>query len=243
MVTLPHLEFPVIPCVFSLHGLARGISCLLAASVLLAGCSVPDFKRDSPAPRSVGRAEGGSNAGSSVVSSAIRRGEGAIETGMRGLVKEQESSLLAAEVGYYMDVLLASLRMRLPGDASAPSREENDLRLLLPGHITFASGSANLSPSAKAMLEPVAEVLAEYARTQVVVEGHSDNQGNPGYNQTLSEQRALSVARFLAERQVASGRLVAVGYGVARPLADNSTEAGRRSNRRVELLIRPVVMP
>lgn len=233
----------MIPCVSSLRGLARGMCCLLVASVLLAGCTLPDFKRESPAPRTVGRADGGTSPASSVASPTIRRGEGAIESGMRGLVKAPAASLSVDEVGYYMDVLLASLRMRLPGDASAPSREENDLRLLLPGHMTFASGSANLSPAAKALLERVAEVLAEYGKTQVVVEGHSDNQGNPGYNQTLSEQRALSVARFLAERQVASGRLVAVGYGVARPLADNSTEAGRRSNRRVELLIRPVVMP
>tara|TARA_R100000900_G_scaffold66106_1_gene52779 strand:+ start:43698 stop:44396 length:699 start_codon:yes stop_codon:yes gene_type:complete len=214
----------------------------LVAATLLSACSLPDFKRESPAPRSVGSAEDASRRQATAPLS-IARGETAIGAGMAALLARPDEALAVDEVGYYMDVLLASLRLRLPGEASAPSREQNDLRLLLPGHMTFASGSASLSPGAKALLERVAEVLAEYRKTQVVIEGHSDTQGDPGYNQTLSEQRALSVARFLAGRAVSPARLVAVGYGASRPLAENSTEAGRRSNRRVELLIRPVVGP
>lgn len=214
--------------------------CLLATSMLV-GCSLSEFKRESPAPRSVGSAEGQTSRQATQPQLVIARGEGAIAAGMGALLARPEKVLGVEEVGYYMDVLLASLRLRLPGEASAPSREENDLRLMLPGHITFASGSASLSPGAKALLTRVAELLAEYRKTQVVVEGHSDSRGDPGYNQTLSEQRALSVARFLAGQAVAPARLVAVGYGAARPLAENSTETGRRSNRRVELLIRPVV--
>lgn len=162
---------------------------------------------------------------------------------MAALSEQADGGVPEEEVGYYMDVLMATLRMRLPGGASAPSREANDLRLLLPGHMTFASGSASLSASAQALLERVAAVLAEYQKTQVVVEGHSDAQGPGRYNQTLSEQRALAVARFMASHGVSSDRLVAVGYGPSRPLAGNDTDAGRRENRRVELLVRPVISP
>lgn len=228
--------------VFAFRRLAGLTSTWLVAATLLSACSLPDFKRESPAPRSVGSAEEPSRRQATAPLS-IARGEAAIGVGMAALLARPDEALAADEVGYYMDVLLASLRLRLPGEASAPSREQNDLRLLLPGHMTFASGSASLSPGAKALLERVAEVLAEYRKTQVVIEGHSDTQGDPGYNQTLSEQRALSVARFLAGRAVSPARLVAVGYGASRPLAENSTETGRRSNRRVELLIRPVVGP
>lgn len=233
----------MISCVSSFRGFVRGVACVLITLVVLAGCSLSDFKRDSPAPRSVGHAEGGTVPANNDVYAMIRRGESAIETGMRALVNSKDAALSSEEVGYYMDVLLASLRMRLPVDASAPNREENDLRLLLPGHMTFASGSASLSPSAEVLLGSVAKVLVEYGKTQVVVEGHSDDRGRPDYNQTLSEQRALSVTHFLADRQVAPERLIAVGYGVSRPLADNNTEAGRRINRRVELRIRPIMAP
>lgn len=226
----------------SLYCLVRRLSPLVLASLLLSACSLPDFKRDSPAPRTVGSAEG--TAPPSAASPVnIARGEASIAAGMAKLASRKAQTLSSADMGYYVDVLLANLRMQLPADAPAPQREQNDLRLLLPGHITFASGSASLSASAQATLERVAGVLGEYSKTQVVVEGHSDNQGAPRYNQVLSQQRALSVARFLAARGVAVERLVAVGYGAARPLGENDTEAGRRSNRRVELLIRPVAAP
>lgn len=214
----------------------------LACTVWLAGCSLPDLKRESPAPGSAEQTRG--EASPDRPGATIARREPSIEAGMAGLASQADTPPLTdEEVGYYMDVLMANLRMRLPGEASFPSREGNDLRLLLPGHMTFSSGSASLSPAARALLERVAAVLAEYQRTQVVVEGHSDARGPRAYNQTLSEQRALAVARYLGARGVAAERLVAVGYGPSRPLAGNDSEAGRRENRRVELLVRPVVAP
>ena len=74
----------------------------------------------------------------------------------------------------------------------------------------------------------------------VEVAGHTDSTGSEEYNQRLSERRADSVARFLGSQGVMSQRIITVGMGESRPVADNSTAAGRQSNRRVELTLVPV---
>jgi len=67
------------------------------------------------------------------------------------------------------------------------------------------------------------------------IEGHTDNQGNVGANQTLSEKRAQAVVAWLTANGVQADRLTAKGFGQTRPVADNSTDEGRAKNRRVEL--------
>jgi len=69
------------------------------------------------------------------------------------------------------------------------------------------------------------------------VEGHTDATGSDEYNQQLSERRAASVRDFLAQQGVGMNRMVAVGYGASRPVADNQTREGRAKNRRVEIVI------
>jgi outer membrane protein OmpA-like peptidoglycan-associated protein len=68
-------------------------------------------------------------------------------------------------------------------------------------------------------------------------ETNTDSTGDPGYNMTLSQQRADSVRGFLAEQGIDPGRMIAVGYRLTRPAADNSTREGRAKNRRVEIII------
>jgi TonB family protein len=73
--------------------------------------------------------------------------------------------------------------------------------------------------------------------SNVEVEGHTDNVGNAESNKKLSEQRAKAVMDYLISRGVEASRLKSVGYGLVKPVADNSTEEGRAKNRRVELVI------
>ena len=86
----------------------------------------------------------------------------------------------------------------------------------------------------------MALVLNEFDKTLVEVSGHTDSTGSDEYNQGLSERRAGSVADYLQSRQVMGERLIAVGAGESRPLADNSSDAGRQLNRRVEITIVPI---
>lgn len=101
--------------------------------------------------------------------------------------------------------------------------------------VNFELNSAKLTPEARQVLDRVADTLRASSDLRVEVGGHTDAIGEAGYNQRLSDQRASSVARYLRERGVAAGVLVARGYGESRPIADNDTAEGREANRRVEL--------
>lgn len=173
-------------------------------------------------------------------SAGIGRGEAAVAPALAGLRANPEGVLDPSQIGYYVDVQLAALRKHFAAAEITLAREGDQLRFVLPGGAIFDSGSTEVTAQAAALLHKFAEVLGEYDKTLVVVEGHSDALGSPVYNRTLSEQRALAVAQILQRSGVAAERLVAVGYGPKRPVADNSTEAGRALNRRVELVVRPV---
>jgi chemotaxis protein MotB len=116
--------------------------------------------------------------------------------------------------------------------------------------VTFATGSADLTPEARTVIDKFAEILnsAAAAGYELQVAGHTDNVPvtNPetirhGHlnNWYLSAHRAISVATEMLSQNVAKSRLAVVGYGDQRPIADNSTAEGRRQNRRVEVLILP----
>lgn len=99
--------------------------------------------------------------------------------------------------------------------------------------IPFATGTATLGDGASAILDKVAEALTQYPSVKVTVEGHTDNTGNAAANQRLSEARAQSAMKYLADKGIAADRMTAVGYGQTRPVADNATDEGKAQNRRV----------
>lgn len=90
------------------------------------------------------------------------------------------------------------------------------------------------------MLNSVALVLKEYDKTLIEIAGHTDNKGTNEHNQSLSQRRAESVARYLTTRGVKAERLLPVGAGETHPVASNDNETGRTQNRRVELTLTPL---
>lgn len=108
-------------------------------------------------------------------------------------------------------------------------------RLEIPGQIVFESGSAVLKPESEAALDQLKQYLDETPRvTKLRIEGHTDNVGQPAANETLSGQRALAIKLALIAKGVAKERLMAVGFGQSKPIADNTTEEGKAKNRRTE---------
>jgi outer membrane protein OmpA-like peptidoglycan-associated protein len=97
--------------------------------------------------------------------------------------------------------------------------------------------SAELTSEARSNLRKLADSLQAETRTNVMILGHTDSDGNPAYNQRLSERRGSSAEDFLASLGVSSSRLASRGRGEAEPIASNGTEEGRRQNRRVEVAI------
>jgi OOP family OmpA-OmpF porin len=111
-------------------------------------------------------------------------------------------------------------------------------RLEIPGQIVFESGKAVLKPESEAGINQLKQYLDETPRvTKLRIEGHTDNVGAPEANETLSGQRALALKAALIAKGVAKERLLAVGFGQSKPIAENTTEEGKAKNRRTEFHI------
>lgn len=108
--------------------------------------------------------------------------------------------------------------------------------------ITFETASASFGPGATKELDQLLATLAVASETYVEIHGHTDNQGNPSYNQSLSEQRARAVQKYLetnAPKNFPTGRIkTVIGHGQSDPVASNGTNEGRALNRRVDIVLK-----
>jgi len=133
----------------------------------------------------------------------------------------------------------ADLSDRLHGALSQVADTKDSARGMIVSlpDILFDSNEATLKSDAQVVIAKLAGILLILPELNLRVEGHTDSTGDAGYNLTLSERRANSVRDFLAEQGIGAERMVAVGYGLTRPAADNSSREGRAKNRRVEIVI------
>lgn len=102
--------------------------------------------------------------------------------------------------------------------------------------LAFEPSSSSLTVASEPAMNALTELLLQYPEQRIRIAGHTDNTGRPAVNLRISRERADSVARYLISRGVLESQLVARGFGASRPIADNSTESGRASNRRIEIL-------
>jgi outer membrane protein OmpA-like peptidoglycan-associated protein len=202
----------------------------ITASVLLSACTTNPYTGQQQASKAATY-----GAGAAAVCALV----GAIDSGKHARNAALGCGIVGAGVGAYMDVQEAKLREQLQGTGVQVAREGDNIRLIMPGSITFETGSYNLRDDFYPALNSVGEVLAKYADTTLRITGHTDNTGSRALNQTLSERRAGSVADYLATRAVERSRMLVQGMGYDQPIADNSNEQGRSQNRRVELMILP----
>jgi outer membrane protein OmpA-like peptidoglycan-associated protein len=180
----------------------------------------------------------GAAAGAAV--GAIAGGDSSKERRKKALIGAGVGAVAGGSVGYYMDVQEAKLREQLQGTGVSVTRLGDEILLNMPGNVTFASNSTDIRSNFYDVLDSVSLVLKEYDKTVVEVAGHTDDRGQETYNKSLSERRADSVARYLRSRGLDSRRLMIIGYGESRPVANNTTASGREQNRRVELTLAPV---
>lgn len=209
-------------------GIAKYI--VLAGIAALAGCTTNPYSGEQQPSKTATY-----GAGAAAVCGLI----GALDSSKKARNAALGCGIVGAGVGAYMDVQEAKLREQLQGTGVQVIREGDNIRLIMPGNITFQTDSYNLKSSFYPVLNSVALVLAKYADTTLRVAGHTDNTGSRQHNQNLSERRANAVADYLVTRDVARSRMYVLGAGFDQPVADNSTAAGRAENRRVELTILP----
>jgi outer membrane protein OmpA-like peptidoglycan-associated protein len=140
-----------------------------------------------------------------------------------------------ALIGRRMDQQAEQLTKVLP-DAQV-SRVGEGIAVTFDSGILFPFDSAELQGAGRDNLRRLADSLQENARTEIMLVGHTDSVGQPGYNQELSERRARAAADYLSAQGVSRSRLLTSGKGEAEPIASNDDDAGRRRNRRVEVAI------
>lgn len=208
----------------------------LAAALTMAGCTTNPYTGERQTSKAVKGAGIGALAGAAI---GVATGKDAESRRKNALIGAGAGAVVGGGVGAYMDVQEAKLRQQLEATGVSVTRNGNEIVLNMPGNITFASDSANVSGNASEVLRSVSLVLKEYKKTSIVVAGYTDSTGQAKYNQLLSQQRAQSVANELMNNGVDSGRVQARGYGASNYIASNDSAAGRAQNRRVELTLIP----
>ncbi|TVP58525.1 MAG: glycine zipper 2TM domain-containing protein [Halomonadaceae bacterium] len=207
------------------------------STMTLVGCSTTNpYTDEEETSRSTIGAAIGAVTGAAVGAATSSRGDR--RKGI--LIGAAAGGIAGAGVGVYMDRQEEELRQQLRGTGVSVAREGDQIRLVMPGNVTFAVNQATIQPSFHEVLGSVALVLQEFEETAISIGGHTDSTGSLELNQGLSERRAESVGDFLRQQGVSRGRLHTRGYGPREPIASNDTEAGRQANRRVELQLMPM---
>lgn len=210
----------------------------LVAAFMLSSCQTTDpYTGEQKTSNATKGAAIGAAAGVAV---GIISGDNASERKKRALILGAAGGLAGSAVGNYMDKEEAKLRAKLQGTGVSVTRSGDNIILNMPGNVTFATNSADVSASFYPVLDSVSLVLKEYDKTTVDVAGHADSTGAADKNLELSQRRAASVAAYLESHGVNAERVIATGYGETKPVASNDTPEGRALNRRVEITLEPV---
>lgn len=205
---------------------------ILSLAILISGCQTLD-----------------PYTGEEKVSSTVKYG--AIGAAICGVIGSRKSSkharnaalgcgLIGASIGAYMDSQEKKLRQSLERTGVSVKREGDQIRLIMPGNITFATSQSRVQESFKPVLNSVVTVLREYDQTIVEVEGYTDSTGSWDYNMRLSKDRAQQVSNYLSRGGIIQQRLFTVGKGSSDPIASNANSHGRAQNRRVEIRLRVI---
>jgi len=154
--------------------------------------------------------------------------------------------IAGAAVGSYMDSQKKDLEKVLApevqsGAINIAKTGQNNLLITMTAQTAFDFDSTEIKSGFHSTMDKLANVLVRYGKTHLTVIGHTDNVGSNQYNQTLSERRSGAVTDYLRSKGVIPQRLVSVGQGENSPRATNATEEGRRLNRRVEIVVEPIV--
>ncbi len=207
-------------------------------TIILGGCETLDpYTGESKTSNATKGAIIGAVSGAVV---GLVSGDDSVERRKRALIGAGIGALAGGAVGYYMDQQEAKLRAELQGTGVSVTRIGDNITLNMPGSVTFATGSSDLSPGFFDVLGSVSKVLTEFDKTVVEVAGHTDSDGSQSYNQGLSERRAGSVAEYLLTQGINDQRLMTIGMGEMAPVAGNETAADKQTNRRVEITMVPV---
>jgi outer membrane protein OmpA-like peptidoglycan-associated protein len=197
---------------------------VIVLALSLAGCKSMNKTQKGAV---IGSASGG------VVGGVIGKSVG--NTAMGAIIGATVGGVGGAVIGRQMDKQAEEIAKEM-GDVDV-IREGEAIVIRFKEKVLFAYDHFDLSAGAKSNLDKLRATLIKYPETNITVIGHTDSKGTNRYNQTLSENRANSVAVYTSQNGINNNRVTAIGKGETDPIATNDTEEGSASNRRVEFVI------
>lgn len=205
---------------------------LISAGLLLSSCEAVQNTNHTQRGAAVGATSGAVIGG--VLGNNVGSGDNAVLGAIAGAVI---GGVAGGLIGNRMDKQAEKIENTLPGAEVVRSAEGIQVILDEKSDVRFEYNKSDLTTQAKANLDKLVTVFNEYPDTDIMIVGYTDAIGSDAYNQTLSEKRAASVVSYLKTKGIANSRLSSIGQGKSNPRGDNSTDAGRAQNRRVEFAI------
>ncbi|MCH5327926.1 MAG: OmpA family protein [Coprobacter sp.] len=211
---------------------AKFMAVLLAAAMLFTGCGT----MNNTGKGSLIGGSSGAVLGSVVGGLISKDGKGAA---IGAAVGATVGAGTGALIGRKMDKQKAELE-KIQGAQVESVTDVNGLpgvKVTFDSGILFPTNGSTLNASSKAALQEFAASLKNNPETDITIWGHTDNTGTLAVNEKISAERAQAVATFLNQNGIANSRMTTAGKAYNEPIADNSTEAGRAQNRRVDIYI------
>ena len=200
------------------------VSTLLVIMLLISGCSTWSKTAKGTVIGSGAGAAVGAVVGKTLGNTAAGAIAGAVVGGTVGAI-----------IGRNMDLKAAELERQMEGVTI--QRVEEGIAVSFDSGLLFDVDSSNLRTEGYENLQKLADILKKDNETILMIVGHTDSTGDESYNLSLSERRAQSAKSFMQAQGLSSSRIQMIGRGESEPIGDNSTDAGRQKNRRIEVAI------
>lgn len=195
---------------------------IVSAALILSGCQSAQENPNTAKGAGIGAVAGG------LIGAAIGNQQG--NSGKGAAIGAVVGAGLGGVIGNRMDKQAKELEK-----VAETKRTEQGLITKLKSDILFETGKSDLKDQARANLAEMATIMKKYPENVLTIKGYTDSTGSAKTNEALSQQRAMAVKNQLVANGLPAGVITTMGMGPSNPVADNSTEAGRQQNRRVEV--------
>jgi outer membrane protein OmpA-like peptidoglycan-associated protein len=221
---------------------SRRLITAAAAIALLSGCASQNpYENQGQVQGSSGISKTAKYGGLGALAGAVAGA--AIDHNNRGkgaLIGAAVAGAASAGYGYYADRQEAALRESMANTGVEVQRQGDQIKLIMPGNITFATDSSNISSSFYSPLNNLGNSFKQFNENNIEIVGYTDSTGSRQHNMDLSLQRAQAVSNYLTSQGVDGSRLSVRGAGPDQPIASNADANGRAQNRRVEVTLKPI---
>lgn len=221
---------------------SRRLIVVATALALLSGCASQNpYDNQGQAQSSGGVSKTAKYGGLGALAGALAGA--AIDHNNRGkgaLIGAAVVGAASAGYGYYADKQEAALRASMANTGVEVQRQGDQIKLIMPGNITFATDSSAIASSFYSPLNNLAGSLKQFNQNNIEIIGYTDSTGSRQHNMDLSLQRAQSVSTYLTSQGVDASHLSVRGAGPDQPIASNADVNGRSQNRRVEVNLKPI---